>query len=45
MNHKNIFYLLIKITAAKDTPGYSVLDVRQAGADLGGGLRRPISLR
>lgn len=45
MNHKNILYLLAKITAANDAPGYLVLDVRQAGADLVGGLRWPISRR
>jgi len=45
MNHKNILYPLLKITPANDIPGYLVLDVRQAGADLVRGPRWSISLR
>lgn len=45
MHHKNISYLLIKITAANDAPGHLALDVRQGGADVGGGLRWAISWR
>lgn len=40
---KKILYQLTKITGTSGTSGYLVLDVRQAAADLGGGLRWSLS--
>lgn len=42
---QSILYLLTKIQGTNGTSGYLVLDVWQAGADLAGGLRWPISPR